>query len=165
MASQASSTQVVAPHRVVRPLKPYTNPDHYPSQEPEREEFVHSLREHMTIGGPRNKRYNDVEVLDCSKAMVVRGGSVWLESGLLRAIKMAYAGSHCLHLRPDDIWLAVAQGVSAHLSHGENAEKYRNVFVDHQGKQGIVVDCPELMTGEYLSSCFTILLCCTFVGV
>ncbi|GAQ84729.1 hypothetical protein KFL_002030115 [Klebsormidium nitens] len=153
MAQQSSSTQVVASHRVAKPLKPYTQPDHSPSQEPElREVLVYSLREHMTLEGhPNNERFNDAEVFDCSKAMVVKGGAGKfhkLESGLLGAIEMAYAGGHCLHLRPDDIWLAIAQGVSAHLSHEKNAEKYRNVFVDHQGKEDIVVDCTDFLTGE-----------------
>lgn len=154
--AQASSTQVVASHRVVRLLKPYTQHDHNPSQEPEQEVLVHSLREHMNLqgGGPGNKRYNDAEVFDCSKAVVVRGGGGPFESGLLGAIKMAYAGSHCLRLRPDDIWLAIAQGVSAHLSHEKNAEKYRKVFVDHEGKPELVVDCTEFLTGEYSDKLF-----------
>lgn len=155
MAEQTSSTQVLASNRVVRPLKAYTQPDYVPSQElAEREVLVYSLREHMTLEGhPMSERYIDAEVFDCSKAMVVRGGGGKynkMESGLLGAFKMAYAGGHCLHLRPDDIWLAVAQGVSAHLSHQENAEKYRNVFVDHQGQQEIVVI--GTMTGECSSS-------------
>lgn len=116
MAQEASSTQAVAFQRADKPLKPYTRLHHSPSEEPEQEVLVYSLREHMTLGGPGHKRYSDAEVFDCSKAMVVRSGVGPFESGLLGAIKMAYAGGHCLHLKPDDIWLAIAQGVSAHLS-------------------------------------------------
>ena len=44
-----------------------------------------------------------------------------------------------LQLRPDDIWLIIAQGLAAHISHDENAEKLRKKFVDFDGKKKIVV--------------------------
>lgn len=100
---------------------------------------VYSLREHMTqTYGLRGKKteinYADEELFDCSKACVTAGG--WqLESGLFKSIKMAYSGHYRLHLRPDDVWLAIAQGVSTHLTYQDNAEKYRKVFVDHEGKE------------------------------
>lgn len=42
---------------------------------------------------------------------------------------------------PDDFWLLIAQGVAQHVG-GDNAtaEKYRNTFVNHQGKKKLEID-------------------------
>ena len=101
----------------------------------------------MTLGGSLSGRYDESEVFACSDALVL-GQSWHLESGLFDAIRMAYSGHHHLHLRPDDIWLAVGQGVSAHLEYQDNAEKYRHVFVDHEGKEIIEVIVDDFRTGE-----------------
>jgi hypothetical protein len=69
-------------------------------------------------------------------------------NGLFAAIQTAYSGHHHLHLRPDDLWLTICQGVSKHLRFQDNAEKYRSVFVDHQGKQEISISADGQMTGE-----------------
>lgn len=42
------------------------------------------------------------------------------------------------------------QGVSAHLSYKDNAEKYRRVFVDHDKKETIVMDGTKCFTGEVI---------------
>jgi len=42
-----------------------------------------------------------------------------------------------LELTPDDFWVAIAQGISKHLV--ENSEKYRNQFVNHEGKKTLQV--------------------------
>ncbi|GAQ86296.1 hypothetical protein KFL_002810040 [Klebsormidium nitens] len=102
----------------------------------------------MTTGASSKKRYAEKEVFDCSEGMVLPTGSGKFESGLLGAITAAYAGRYCLHLRPDDIWLAVSQGVSAHLQADKNAEKYRKTFVDHEGKKDILVDVTDFLTGK-----------------
>ncbi|GAQ81701.1 hypothetical protein KFL_000880150 [Klebsormidium nitens] len=152
MAQQASSTQILAPHITARTLKTFTE-DRYPrpGSDTEREVFVHSLRKHMTLGGTENKHYEDSEVFAVSDAVVVKNWGE-LESGLFGAVRMAYSEHYCLHLRPDDIWLAIAQGVSAHLQYNDNAEKYRHVFVDHEGKETISVCVNGLETadGTYL---------------
>lgn len=87
-------------------------------------------------------------VFDSSEGMVLEIGGRKLESGLLGAVTLAYAGRYCLHLRPDDIWLAISQGVSAHLQADKNAEKYRKTFVEHKGKKDIPVDVTALLTGK-----------------
>ena len=151
MAQQAASiTRVLAPHLAAGTLKvSKQRKRHYPadSDDEEPQTFVHSLREHMTTGGKENKRYEEAQVFDCSEGMVLPCWDRQLESGLLGAIKLAYAGRYCLNLRPDDLWLAISQGVSAHLQSGKNAEKYRKTFVEHEGKKDIVVDVTEFLTG------------------
>lgn len=79
----------------------------------------------------------DDVIYDCSPGQVLK----WCDSGngLLAAIEKAYSRHLHLHLRPDDVWLTICQGVSRHLQHGENAEKYRSVFVDHEGQEEITV--------------------------
>lgn len=149
------STQIVAPQIASRKLKIVRNLKEGRTREKDdliRKESavsVYSLREHMTLGGSADGRYNNAEVYDCSEAKVIRaGGSGGLESGLFQAIRLAYSGHHHLHLRPDDIWLAIAQGVSAHMRFEDNAEKYRSVFVDHEGKHEIAVPVESFRTVE-----------------
>eukprot|EP00884_Botryococcus_braunii_P014633 jgi/Botrbrau1/23170/Bobra.0041s0021.1 len=73
----------------------------------------------------------------------------------------SYSNHHHLHLTPDDVWLAVAQGFSQHLDYKDNAEKYRKKFVTHEGKQTISYDsgvaspfnvdwnaCVQFLSGE-----------------
>ncbi|GAQ79529.1 hypothetical protein KFL_000320280 [Klebsormidium nitens] len=148
------STQVVAPQiaarklKIVRKLKEGRTREEDDLSRKESAVSVYSLREHMTLGGSADERYNNAEVFDCSEAKVIRTATGRLESGLLQAIRLAYSGHHHLHLRPDDIWLAIAQGVSAHLQFEDNAEKYRNVFVDHEGKNKISVSVDSFKTGN-----------------
>ena len=89
----------------------------------------------------------DDTIFDCSPGHVLK----WSDSanGLLAAIEKAYNGHLHLHLRPDDVWLTICQGVSRHLQHGNNAENYRSVFVDHEGQEEIVVSVDQfLIPGE-----------------
>jgi len=59
-------------------------------------------------------------------------------NGLISAIMQAYAKHQYLKHSSDDIWLTIIQGVSAHINY--NAEKFRNLFVEHEGKEEIIVD-------------------------
>ncbi|GAQ87143.1 hypothetical protein KFL_003340070 [Klebsormidium nitens] len=77
-------------------------------------------------------------IFDCSPGDVLKRPGC--NNGLLAAFEKAYSGHLHLHLRPDDVWLTICQGVSRHLQHGENAEKYRRVFVDHDGQEEIAVN-------------------------
>lgn len=94
----------------------------------------------------QDNEWTQEEIFDCTDGFVIKssGGS---RSGLFVAIETAYNGHHKLHLRPDDVMLAIAQGVSAHLSYEENAEKYRQVFVDHAGKKRILIRADPFRTG------------------
>eukprot|EP00727_Mastigamoeba_balamuthi_P000553 m51a1_g10495 hypothetical protein (400) ;mRNA; r:80178-81377 len=62
--------------------------------------------------------------------------SAWGEAeyGLSSAIIAAYSYHRTLVLRPDDVWLAVAQGAAAHVTANEQA--YRHLLVAHaEGKK------------------------------
>jgi uncharacterized protein DUF4419 len=58
----------------------------------------------------------------------------------LRAVKLAYDAHYPLVLSPDHVWLMIAQGFSHHVN--ENAEELRSKFVDHEGKEKIVLEVP-----------------------
>nr|CAG8641516.1 4981_t:CDS:2 [Entrophospora candida] len=58
-------------------------------------------------------------------------------NGFISAFFQAYSYHQHLKLSPDDIWLAIALGVSQHINF--NSEKYRYVFVEHEGKKEINV--------------------------
>lgn len=68
--------------------------------------------------------------------------SHWQKNSLFETVVLAYNNHLPLELKPDDIWLIILQSIAQHLSLGDNAEKYRSVFVEHQGKEEIVVDIP-----------------------
>ena len=53
------------------------------------------------------------------------------------AVNIAYAQHYPLVLSPDTIWMCVTQGLSQHIN--TNAEKLRNMFVEHEGKKEISV--------------------------
>eukprot|EP00884_Botryococcus_braunii_P014631 jgi/Botrbrau1/23169/Bobra.0041s0020.1 len=56
-------------------------------------------------------------------------------NGLFDAIVSAYRNNQHLHLTPDDVWLAIAQGFGHHLSYGDNTEKYRKKIVTDEVKR------------------------------
>ena len=49
-------------------------------------------------------------------------------------------------LSPDAIWMCVAQGLSQHIN--ANAEKLRNMFVEHEGKKKLVVRRDDFVKGS-----------------
>jgi hypothetical protein len=66
-------------------------------------------------------------------------------NGLLRAVNMAYDDHRPLALSPDMIWLAIAQGVAAHIN--ADAEALRSRFVRHEGKAKLTVIRDEFLMG------------------
>ena len=50
---------------------------------------------------------------------------------------LAFAEHYNITLTPDTIWQVIAQNFSLHIN--ENAEKYRHVFVEHQGSKVISI--------------------------
>ncbi|CAF3748259.1 unnamed protein product [Rotaria sp. Silwood1] len=54
----------------------------------------------------------------------------------------AYCEHYPLELSVEDIWVAIAQGVSIHLN--ENAEKYRELMVSHEGKKTLTLPVDSL---------------------
>ncbi|RUO99873.1 hypothetical protein BC936DRAFT_140742 [Jimgerdemannia flammicorona] len=66
--------------------------------------------------------------------------------GLVQAIFHAYNNHQTLCLSPDDVWLAIAQGVSTHVN--KHAEKLRHLFVEHKGKKNITVKVDDLRRSD-----------------
>ncbi|CAG8501661.1 3395_t:CDS:1 [Ambispora gerdemannii] len=64
--------------------------------------------------------------------------------GFVAAIHEAYNHHQHLRLKPDDVWLTIAQGVSKHINF--NAERFRSYFVEHQGKKLIDVFAGDVLT-------------------
>ncbi|CAG8518912.1 10484_t:CDS:1 [Ambispora leptoticha] len=63
--------------------------------------------------------------------------------GFVSAIHEAYNLHQHLRLKPDDVWLTIAQGVSEHIN--LNAEKFRSYFVEHEGKKSIKVYAGDIL--------------------
>lgn len=154
-----SSTQVLAPHIATRTLRRSEDADlinkiaergRRDRAEDHEDVFVHTLRAHMTRGVSQADKYNDDEIFDCSEGWVMDDGpySKSFVSGLYSAFMRAYSDHLHLHLRPDDLWLAVGQGVSAHLQYEKNGEKFRKFFVDHEGQKAIEVMVRNFLTGN-----------------
>lgn len=64
----------------------------------------------------------------------------------LAAVHQAFAWHHPLVLRPDDIWLLLAQGLALHVN--GHAEELRERFVDHQGQATITVRRDDFVPGS-----------------
>ena len=62
------------------------------------------------------------------------------------AVNLAYAQHYPLVLSPDTIWMCVTQGLSQHIN--TNAEKLRNMFVEHEGKKEISVRRDDFVKGS-----------------
>jgi hypothetical protein len=56
-----------------------------------------------------------------------------IKSAFVGTIFKAYCEHYPLEISVEDFWVAIAQGVSIHLN--ENAEKYRQLMVAHEGKK------------------------------
>ncbi|CAH1767145.1 12691_t:CDS:1 [Entrophospora sp. SA101] len=68
--------------------------------------------------------------------------------GLASAIIHAYTLHQHLRLSPDDIWLTIAQGISRHIFN--NAERFRYLFVDHEGQEDVFVDARDIIGYDFL---------------
>jgi len=62
------------------------------------------------------------------------------------AVHRAYSDHYPLVISPDDIWLCIAQGFAKHIT--KNAEKYRNRFVQHEGKEVIRIEKDTFIKGD-----------------
>ncbi|KAL3873378.1 hypothetical protein ACJMK2_036506 [Sinanodonta woodiana] len=60
--------------------------------------------------------------------------------GLVATVVEAYNKHIGLELSPDDLWCLIIQGVATHLSDEDTAEKHRGTFVNHSGKEQLLVD-------------------------
>ena len=65
-----------------------------------------------------------------------------IENAFVSTIYKAYCEHYPLEISVEDIWVAIAQGISIHLN--ENAEKYRELMVSHEGKKELKLDVDHL---------------------
>ncbi|KAF0488811.1 hypothetical protein F8M41_022176 [Gigaspora margarita] len=65
-------------------------------------------------------------------------------NGFAAAIIHAYNYHQHLCLSPDDIWLAISQGVSHHINY--NAEKFRRNFVKHEGQETVSIIGDDILS-------------------
>lgn len=94
-----TSAQILAPQIKTRPLKAVKAPE---ESETERELPVMPVL-HKVM---QDKNWRREDIFDCTEGFIL---SSTRRSGLFQAIETAYSGHHILHLRPDDIMLAIAQ--------------------------------------------------------
>lgn len=76
----------------------------------------------------------------------LHGGS---RNGLFSAIHYAYDKHIGLELEPDHFKLLILQGFSIHVN--ENSEKFRKLFVNHEGKKTITVRRDDFIRGSPLN--------------
>ncbi|KAF0431405.1 hypothetical protein F8M41_005413 [Gigaspora margarita] len=118
------------------------------------------LLEHIDIKdyyGPNlkfhTKSFDYMKNLDSNLTKIIKLPAT--HHGLISAIIHAYTLHQHLRISPDDIWLTVAQGVSKHI--WINKERFRHLFVDHEGQKIIEVDARdylfynnEIISGDWL---------------
>jgi len=77
------------------------------------------------------------------------------ENGFMTAVRTAYSSHVPLMLSPDHFWTLISQGLSKHIE--ANAEKFRDKFVDFDGKQVIEIVRDEFVKGSQndWAGCFT----------
>jgi hypothetical protein len=63
-------------------------------------------------------------------------------NAFVAAAYKAYCEHYPLELSVEDIWVAIGQGISIHLN--ENAEKYRELMVSHEGKKTLTLPVDSL---------------------
>ncbi len=69
--------------------------------------------------------------------------------GLFNAVHDAYDNHTGIGFKPDDIHLAILQGFSMHMGQDNNSEKFRHLFVSHDGKKKIVIKRDEFRRGQH----------------
>lgn len=57
-------------------------------------------------------------------------------SALLSAVRFAYDNHLSLRISPDMFWITIINSIGVHIN--KNAEKYRHVFVEHDGKKTLI---------------------------
>ncbi len=68
--------------------------------------------------------------------------------GLFNAVHDAYDNHVGIKLITDDIHLKILQGFAMHLGQDDNSEKFRHLFVNHEGKKKIVIRRDEFRRGQ-----------------
>jgi hypothetical protein len=66
---------------------------------------------------------------------------------VIEAVHCAFSRHYPLTLSPDAIWLVIAQGFSHHIN--ENAERFRQRFVRHEGRELLTAQLPDLTLDSF----------------
>ena len=88
----------------------------------------------------------DVNRVQFLESEFVEGDGIFLSSSLhpfVEAVKMAYSDHLPLVISPDMIWYLITSGAATHIN--KNAEKLRATFVNHQGKEKIVIKSDQMI--------------------
>ncbi|CAF1263064.1 unnamed protein product, partial [Didymodactylos carnosus] len=65
-----------------------------------------------------------------------------VNNAFIATVYKAYCEHYRLELSVEDFWVAIAHGVSIHLN--ENAEKFRSLFVSHEGQKELTLAVDSL---------------------
>ena len=65
-----------------------------------------------------------------------------INNAFVATVFKAYCDHYPLEISVEDFWVAITQGVSIHLN--ENAEKYRELMVSHEGKKTLTLAVDSL---------------------
>ena len=84
-----------------------------------------------------------IEFIHDKSSFFVGGG---FQNGFVGSVHAAFSNHVDFVLNPNDIWLVIAQNISAHIN--ANAEKFRSTIVDFEGKQTITIDHDGLVMGN-----------------
>ena len=77
-------------------------------------------------------------------------------NGFLHACELAWAEHFPLKLEPIHIWLTILQSVALHIN--QNAEKLREKWVKHKGKQDLTIIRNGFVKGLFFFGCFCLVL-------
>jgi hypothetical protein len=105
----------------------------------------------------RGEVYRPVDVGTSIRKLLAKPVEAWVCSSqslvscdtthaLVKAAHDAFYDHHPLTIRPDDIWLCIAQGFAAHVNN--NAEQLRSRLVEHGGRKKLVVRRAEFFLGQ-----------------
>ena len=67
-------------------------------------------------------------------------------NGFVDAVNYAFMDHRPLVISPDMIWLLICQGFAIHIN--ENSESLRSLFVNHEGKEEILIEEPNFKKGN-----------------
>lgn len=84
----------------------------------------------------RDKTFVDLESLDSETS-----------NPLITAVYYSFANHMPLEISPDVIFNTILQGISTHVS--KNPEHFRDIFVTHVGKKGLVAINNDLVKGDW----------------
>ena len=101
---------------------------------------------HENLEQATRNRIGRVKPEAVSKTIRPTVSSGYFTHTFVSAVNLAYAQHYPLVLSPDAIWMCITQALSQHIN--ANAEKLRNMFVEHEGKKEIIVRRDDFVKGS-----------------